>query len=254
MRRPIRTAAFAAAAAALLSGCATLAPKYERPAAPVPASWPKGPAYPAPAGAPQAAADLAWRTVFTDPKLQAVIAEALANNRDLRVAVLNVAAARAQYQVQHAALFPTINGSSGLQRQHVPAAAFGAPGNGSVDTRLYSLTAGISQYQIDLFGQVRSLTKAAFEQYLASGEARQTAQITLIAETATDYLTLGADRERLQVAEDTLQAQQASLDLARGRFHAGVASELDLRQAETTVEQARAQVSAYTTQASRTAP
>jgi multidrug efflux system outer membrane protein len=95
---------------------------------------------------------------------------------------------------------------------------------------------------------VRSLTKAAFEQYLASAEARKAAQISLIAETATDYLALGADREQLRVAQDTLQSQQASLDLTRGRFKAGVASELDLRQAETTVDQARAQVAAYSTQ------
>jgi multidrug efflux system outer membrane protein len=177
-----------------------------------------------------------------------VISEALANNRDLRVAVLNVAAARAQFQVQRAALFPTVTGNAGLARQHIPATAYGFKSSGSLDGRAYSVTAGISQYQVDLFGQVRSLTKAAFEQYLASGEARRTAQITLISETASDYLALGADRDRLRVAQDTLQAQQASLDLTRGRFKAGVASELDLRQAETTVDQARAQVSAYTTQ------
>lgn len=248
MRRPIRTLALATAAAALLGGCATLAPKYHRPAPPIPASWPKGPAYPAPAGAAQAAPDLAWRSVFVDPKLQRVISEALDNNRDLRVAVLNVAAARAQFHIQRASLFPTANASAGLSRQHVPGAAFGLPTQGSVDTRLYSVTAGISQYEIDLFGRVRSLTKAAFEQYLASDQARRAAQITLIAETATDYLTLAADREHLSVAQNTVRVQQASLDLTAGRFKAGVASELDLRQAETTVDQARAQVAAFTTQ------
>ena len=248
MHRPIRTVAMAAAAAALLGGCVSLAPKDQRPAAPIPAAWPQGPAYPTPSSAPQAAADLAWREVFVDPKLQSVISEALANNRDLRVAMLNVSAARAEFQVQRAALFPTITGSVGLSRQHIPAAAYGFKSAGSLDGRAYNVTAGISQYEVDLFGRVRSLTKAAFEQYLASGEARQGAQITLIAETATDYLALGADRERLRVAQDTLQAQQASLDLTQGRFKAGIASELDLRQAETTVDQARAQVAAYVTQ------
>jgi outer membrane protein, multidrug efflux system len=248
MRRPMRTAGLAAAAAALLGGCATLAPKYQRPAAPVPASWPQGPAYPAPSAAPQAAADLAWREVFVDPNLQAVISEALANNRDLRVAVQNVAAAHAQYQIQHAALFPGVTGNANLSRQQIPAAAYGLPYSGSLQSRVYEVSAGVSQYEVDLWGQVRSLTKADFEQYLASAEARKAAQISLIAETATDYLELGADREQLRVAQDTLQAQQASLDLTRGRFKAGVASELDLRQAETTVDQARAQVAAYTTQ------
>jgi multidrug efflux system outer membrane protein len=235
-------------AAALLGGCASLAPKYERPAAPVPSAWPQGPAYPAATAGKTDAADLAWRDMFIEPKLQAVVERALENNRDLRVAILNVQAARAQHQIQRAALFPTLNGATSLTRQHVPAAAFGAPGAGSIDERLYSLNANVSQYEIDLFGRVRSLSKAAFEQYLAAGEARKSAQITLVAETVTDYLTLAADRDRLAVAKQTLQTQQASLALTQGRFKAGTASELDVRQAETTVDQARAEVAAYTTQ------
>jgi multidrug efflux system outer membrane protein len=248
MSRTTVKAAPLLAAAALLAGCGTLAPKYQRPAAPVPSAWPQGPAYPAAAAGKADAVDLAWRDMFLDPKLQSVIERALQNNRDLRVAILNVQAARAQHQVQRAALFPTLTGSTGLTREHVPAAAFGSPGNGSVDTRLYSLTGGVSQYEVDLFGRVRSLTKAAFEQYLASDEARKSAQITLVAETVTDWLTLAADRDRLAVAKQTLETQQASLTLTQGRFKAGTASELDVRQAETTVDQARAEVAAYTTQ------
>jgi multidrug efflux system outer membrane protein len=235
-------------AAALLGGCTSLAPKYERPAPPIPSAWPQGPAYPAPSAGTSDVADLAWRAMFVDPKLQTVIERALQNNRDLRVAILNVQAARAEHQIQRAALFPSLTGSTSLTRQHTPKAAFGLPGGGSLDERLYSLSGRVSEYEVDLFGRVRSLTKAAFEQYLASEEARKAAQITIIAETATDYLTLAADRDRLVVAKQTLESQQASLTLAQGRFKAGEASELDVRQAETTVDQARAQVAAYTTQ------
>jgi multidrug efflux system outer membrane protein len=234
-------------AAALLAGC-TLAPHYLRPAPPVPSTWPSGPAYAPAEAASQTAADLAWREVFTDPKLQAVIDRALSNNRDLRVAILNVQATRAQFQVQRAALFPSLTGTAGLAREHVPGAAFGIPGGGSVDTRLYSVTGGITNYEVDLFGRVRSLTEASFEQYLASTQARHAAQISLIAETATAWLTLAADRDRLAVAQHTLQSQNHSLAVAEGRFKAGIASEIDLRQAQTTVDTARAAVANYTTQ------
>lgn len=246
--RPTSSVLSLVAAAALLSGCASLEPRYQRPASPTPAAWPSGPSYAPAQAADRTGADLGWREVFTDPKLQAVIETALANNRDLRIALFNVQAARAQHQVQRAALFPTLNGSAGLAREHVPAAAFGAPGSGSIDTRLYSVQGAVSNYEIDLFGRVRSLSKAAFEQYLASEEAGRAARITLIAETATAYLTLAADRDRLLVAQETLKAQLASLELTRGRYKAGVASEIDLRQAETTVDQAKAAVANYTTQ------
>jgi multidrug efflux system outer membrane protein len=247
MSGPMKTIS-AISAAALLAGCAGLAPHYQRPASPVPASWPSGPSYAPAEAAQQTGADLAWREVFTDQRLQAVIDRAVSNNRDLRIAVLNVQASRAQFTTQRAALFPTINGSAGLSREHVPADAFGLPGTEPVDTRIYSLSGAISNYEVDLFGRVHSLTKAAFEQYLASSDARRSAQITLVAETATAWLTLAADRDRLAVAEDTLKAQNASLALTQGRFKAGVASEIDLRQAETTVDTARSAVANYTTQ------
>jgi multidrug efflux system outer membrane protein len=235
-------------ATALLGGCISMAPRYHRPAASIPPVWPRGAAYPPAVPAAQDAADLGWREMFVDPKLQSVIELALADNRDLRIAVINVQAARAQHQVQWAALFPTLTGTASLTREHFPAQAFGAPGTRPIDVRLYSLNAGISQYEVDLYGRVRDLTRAAFEQYLASIEARRAAQITLIAEVATDYLTVAADRDHLAVAKSTLVSQQASLVLAQGRFNAGTASEIDVRQAETTVDQARAAVANYTTQ------
>lgn len=245
-RRPLATLAFGVAASVLmLGGCATLAPRYERPAAPVPTTWPQGGVYPARTGAADSAvADLRWRDMFVDPKLQAVIDQALANNRDLRIAVLNVQQSRAQYRIQRAALLPTLGADANLTRAHGSAAALGGSGAGSFDERLYSVNASISNYELDLFGRVRSLTRAELERYLATEEARRAAQITLIAETASNYLTLAADRERLAVAQETERSQDASLTLTRRRFEGGAASELDLRQAEAAAAQARADVAA----------
>ena len=238
-------------AALALGGCATLAPKYVRPTAPVPATWPQGDAYPAATAGAATAADERWRDVFTDPKLQSVIAQALANNRDLRVAMLNVEQSRAQYRIQRAALFPEVKGNAGLTELQEPAAALGIPGSGSVNERIYSLNASISSYEVDLFGRIRSLTRAALEQYLATEEARRAAQISLVAETATDYVTLSADRERLEVAKATLASQQGSLKITRQRFDAGEASQLDVSQAETLVDQARSDIAADTTLAAQ---
>jgi outer membrane protein, multidrug efflux system len=234
-----------------LGACATMAPKYVRPAAPIPSTWPQGAAYPDASASDTTAADERWRDVFVDPKLQATIAQALANNRDLRVAILNVEQSRAQYRIQRSALFPTVKGAAGVTELHEPGAAVGVPGAGSIDERLYALNASISSYEVDLFGRVRSLTKAALEQYLATDEARRAAQIVIVAETATDYLTLAADRERLSVAKATLASQEASLKITRDRFNAGEASELDVSQAETLVDQARSDIAADTTLAAQ---
>lgn len=238
-----------------LSGCINLDPHFHRPDPAVPTTWPGGPAYATATATPadQTAADLGWRDVIVDTKLRTIIESALKNNRDLRIAVLNVQAARGQFETQRAALFPTINGSANLVRQHEPTSALGfkIPGSSSVDVRYYGVTASVTSYQLDLFGQVRSLTRAAFEQYLATDEARRAAQITLIAEVATADVTLAADRERLKVAQQTLASQQASLKLTQARFSAGEASELDVRQAETTVDQARSDIATYTTQSAQ---
>jgi multidrug efflux system outer membrane protein len=228
---------------ALLGAC-TLDPAYKRPAPPVPASFPQGPSYPPPAAGP-AAASIGWRTEFTDPDLQAVIDLALANNRDLRVAVANIASAQAQTEVQRAALLPAINGSAGQTVEQTPNTFF--PGGGSLQLRLYSASVGFSSWELDLFGRARSLTRAAYDQYLASEDSRRAVQVSLIAQVATAWFTYAADRDLLAVAQETLKSQQASLDLTRARFNGGVASELDVRQAETTVEQARSDAAEFTT-------
>ncbi|HZE92027.1 MAG TPA: AdeC/AdeK/OprM family multidrug efflux complex outer membrane factor [Rhizobacter sp.] len=237
--------------AAVLSACASLAPDYQRPALPVAASWPDGPAQAVPAAGPgtKAVADIAWRDFFADPHLSQLVAMALDNNRDLRVAVLNIEKARAQYRVARADLLPSVaaNGGSALQRLPADLSATGQPRIG----RQYSADIGFSSYELDLFGRVRSSNEQALQLFLSSEEARRTAQISLVAEVANAYLTLGADAERLRLAQDTLQSQQASYALT-GRSHdIGAASALDLRQAQTSVESARADVASFSAQVAR---
>lgn len=223
------------AASLALAGCASLAPTYERPAAPVAAQWPVPPA----TAAEAKAADLGWREFFTDPRLQQLIEQALANNRDLRVAVLNVERAQALYGVQRADQLPTVNAGAGQTATRAPGGAI---------TRQYTATLGTSAYELDLFGRVRSLSDAALARYLATDDARRGAQISLVAEVARGYLTLAADQERLLLAEQTLQARQDSLRLTQRLQTAGVASSLDLRQAEIAAESAQSDLANLTAQ------
>jgi outer membrane protein, multidrug efflux system len=232
---------------ALLSGCATMAPKYSQPAAPVPAAWPTGPAYQAQAANPAAKplADIPWQQFFVDPQLRKLIALSLENNRDLRVAVLNIERSRAQYQIQRADLFPNVNATGSANYQRVPA---DFSGSGSHSTlHQYSVGLGEVSYEVDLFGRVRSLKDQALEQFLATEQARRSVQISLVGQVASSYLTLAADQERLRIARDTQASQQASFKLTRSRFDAGVATGLDLSQAQTSVEAARVDIARFTT-------
>jgi multidrug efflux system outer membrane protein len=239
-------------ALALLTALAAceLAPAYHRPAAPVPAAFPSGPAYAPPPGAAQPI--VGWRDFFSDPKLSGVIEQALANNRDLRVAVANIAAARAQYHVQRAGLFPTITGNAAATYGQEPASVVTGgvtPGaTGTYNERLYSLTAGVNNFQLDLFDKVHDLTRAAQEQYFANQRARDAAQITIVSEVASDYLTVGSDRALLQIARDTLKSGEETLKVIRLRFGVGTDSQLDVSNAETLVQQARFDVARLTTQ------
>ena len=257
---PVGAAVWAAAAFALLlaAGC-TMEPRYRQPPLPVPQQWPIPPTTGAATGSPDAAPvastaastqarevavrDIGWRDFFVDPRLQQLIAEALSNNRDLRVAVLNIDKARAQYRIQRAELFPAITGTGGLTREKVPPALTFAPE--SITTSVYQVGVGISDYEVDLFGRVRSLSHAAFEQYLAQSEARRAAQLMLISELANDYLTLASDRDLLHLAQQTLESQERSYELSKKSHDAGTTSGLDLAQAQTTVEQARADAARY---------
>jgi multidrug efflux system outer membrane protein len=238
MFRPALIASLLAATA--LSGC-TLAPAYQRPSLPVGQAWPTPMADQA---AAPVAADLAWRDLFQDPRLQSMIELALAQNRDLRVAVGNIEQARAQYRIQRADLLPAIGATLSETRAHTPQAT--SQTGRAISTEQYSATVGFSAYELDLFGRVRSLNAAALQSFFASEENRRAVQISLIAEVAGNYLTLAADQDLLKVTQDTLASRQAGLDLGRKRFEAGATSQLDLRQAETLAEQARSDAAVAT--------
>ncbi|WP_186035854.1 efflux transporter outer membrane subunit, partial [Burkholderia gladioli] len=185
----------------------------------------------------QAAADIGWRNFFADPRLQALIEIALKNNRDLRVSVLNIEAARAQYQITRAGLFPTLDGTGTGNTQRLPA---GVSTTGSpLITRTYNVGLSAS-WELDLFGRIQSLKDQALAQYLSTAQARKAAEISLISQVADQYLTLQSTDDLLKVTEETLKTAQDSYNLTKLQFDNGTGSELDLRQAQTVVEQALA--------------
>ncbi|KQM97049.1 transporter [Sphingobium sp. Leaf26] len=245
MKRNIK--ALGAITLSLALAACDMAPKYVRPELPVPVGTPQGDAYAANGGAGAAIvpADTAWRDFFTDARLARVIETALANNRDLRIALANVEQARAQYKVQRADLLPTVAGTGTATYSEQPLVQFGQ--SQRLNTDVYQAQLGISSWEIDLFGRVRNLTKAAQEQYFASVETRNAAQTALIAETANAWLTMAADQERLRIASDTEKAFGKTLELNKARFDKGIASELEVRQAQTSYDSARSDIAAATT-------
>jgi multidrug efflux system outer membrane protein len=225
----------------LLIAACSLEPRYRAPPLPVADTWPIPPDTPA-AGEP-AASDVGWRDFFADARLQALIAQALANNRDLRVAVLNVAHARALYRIQRAQRLPAVEATGSFTKQNLPSAlSFGVP---SSISQYYEASVGVTAFEIDLFGRVNSLSNAALEQYFALEESRRSTQLSLIAEVAVAYLTLASDRELQRLAANTLKSQQDSFVLIQKLRETGAASGLDLAQARTTVEAARADAARY---------
>ena len=230
----------------VLSGCASMAPKYTQPAAPVPSEWPSGPAYKESAAKPgePAAADIKWQEFFIDEQLQRLIGLALENNRDLRIAALNIERSQALYRIQRADLFPTVDAAASAVEARTPGVLSGT-GN-AITTHQYSVGLGFSAYELDLFGRVMSLKDQALEQFFSTEEARRSVQISLVAEVANNYLTLAADKESLKIARDTFTSQQTSYNLIKSRFEAGASSELDLRQAQTSVDAARVDIARFT--------
>jgi NodT family efflux transporter outer membrane factor (OMF) lipoprotein len=218
-----------ALAAALLAGCST-APKYERPAAPVPGAFP----YPgAASGTP--AAQYEWQRFFADERLRGLIGAALANNRDLRVAVLNIEAARAQYDIRRADRYPTVGAQFNASR---------SPTGGGDSVTTYQAGLAFTSWEIDLFGRIASLSEAALAQYLATEEGRKAAQTSLVASVANAWLALVADEELLELTRRTLATREESLRLTRMRFDVGASSELDLRLAESLAQAARVALAA----------
>jgi multidrug efflux system outer membrane protein len=215
----------------------TLEPHYRAPALPVPDQWPPPATTPERPGDSLAAPDIGWRDFFLDARLEQVIDLALANNRDLRVAVLNIGRARTQYQIKRAALLPSIDAAGSFTREKLPASStYGIP---TPISDYFDAGLSVTSYEVDLFGRVRSLSHAALEQYLAQAEARRSAQLSLIAEVANAYLTLASDRELERLAQETLESEEHSFTLQQRRHETGTASGLDLAQSQTTVEQAR---------------
>jgi multidrug efflux system outer membrane protein len=236
---------FAALAGVTLAGC-TLAPKYERPAAPVSTNWPGSTLSGGDVSGgstTNAVADIAWRDFFQDPRLQQIIGLALTNNRDLRVAVLNVEVSRAQYRIRRADLLPHVDATGGFARQRLP--KYQVSSGDSAINNQYSLGLGTTSYELDLFGRVRSLKAQALENYFATEEVRRNAQITLVAEVAVQYLNGLELDAQLAVARQTLASVQAAYDLNKQSYDVGNASELDLRSAEAQVQAAKVSIAGY---------
>ncbi|MFM0392819.1 efflux transporter outer membrane subunit [Paraburkholderia phytofirmans] len=233
-------------ALAVLAGC-TLDPHYERPAAPVAVAYPQGDAYESTSTAAAAnsasataatsplAVDTAWRNFFRDERLQRLIEIALANNRDLRVAALNVAEYEAQYRITRAALAPSISASGSLTRERTQ----------GVTSSASDLNVGTTSWEIDFFGRLRSLKRQALENYLATDASRQSTQISLIATVATDYLTLLSDERLLQLTEDTVKADQSTYDVTKRVQELGNSSLLEVQQAENSLASAKASLASY---------
>ncbi|AOY92256.1 multidrug transporter [Cupriavidus sp. USMAA2-4] len=226
--------------AGVLSGC-TMAPRYERPEAPVAGGYPAAPegyaAAEVKSGETRRATEIGWREFFRDARLQALIAAALENNRDLRTAALRIEEARAQYQVQRADLLPTLNAQAGYTRQRY-AAAQSATGQPYV-AQFYQVGGAVASYELDFFGRVRSLSNAALAQYFSTEEARRAAQVSLVSEVAKAYLSERSYAEQYDLAADTLKTRQDTYELSKQRFAAGATSALDLRDNESLVAQAR---------------
>ena len=231
-----------AVTAFILGGC-SLIPDYQTPESPVAAQWPQGPAYSPTESAEVAAAEQGWRQFFHDPALQQLIQTALVNNRDLKVAALNIDAYRAQYRIQRADLFPAVSANGSGSRQRMPA-NMSQTGESSISSQ-YSATLGVSAYELDLFGRVRSLTEQQLEIYLSSEEARRSTQISLVASVANAYFTWQADQALLKLTEETLKTYEESYQLTLRSNEVGVASALDLSQARTSVEGARVKLAQF---------
>ena len=228
--------ALAAALLAALTGC-SLTPTYQQPDAPVPEQW-------------TGAQDLqsmtvlpSWREFFQNPVLQQLISTALENNRDMRIAALNVEAFQAQYRIQRSALYPAIDAGGGISRQKIPGNL--SPTGSSTINSQYSVALGITAWEIDLFGRLSSLREQALASYFASEQAQRSTQLSLIASVATAWLTLQADQETLQLVRDTLATYDNSLRLVKRSYDAGVATSLEYQQARTAANSARVSLAQF---------
>lgn len=220
---------------ALMVSC-SLEPALEKVGSPVPENFPGD-------GSGGVSADIAWNKFFTDPRLKRLVALGLENNRDLRIAALNVEEARARYGISRSQLFPSVDGSAGASRSRTPQTL--SQTGSAVDSRSYNVSVGVTSYELDLFGRVRSLNHAALREYFASDAARVGVQIALVSEIANAYFSERAAREQIELAEQTLSAVSETYDLMKKRFDAGDVSELDLRSVDVQVQTAKANLAEF---------
>jgi len=237
-------------AVTVLAGCKTMEPKYSQPAPPVPASWPQGDSYLRSSEA--ALPSVTWLDIFRDPRLQHLVQQAIVTNRDLRIAAANIEAARAQYRVARADIFPTVTAGGGATVSgngggSSSGGGSGGGGGGSGPNTRFSGDIGVSNFELDLFGRLRSLSNAQLDQYFASEAAARATRLTLVGEIASAYFTCAADRSLLRVARETEAAAARAVTLTNARLQGGIASRIDLRQAQTVLEQARSDVAAQVT-------
>lgn len=249
---PRRTVVRATAASALallaLAGCTSLAPDYARPMLPVPATLNGPNGSEGTALAPETG-PMGWQDFLQEPRLRELVALALQNNRDLRVAVLAIEKARAQYGVEQSNRFPAVGATAAGTRTRT-ADDLNTSGRSPTSSQ-YSAQLGFSSYEIDFFGRVKNLNEAALQEFLRTTENRRSVQLSLVAEVANAWLTLDADGRRLQLAQDTLRSRQKSYELTERSHALGAASGLTLAQTQTTVDTARADVAAFTSQVAR---
>ncbi|EDY82238.1 efflux transporter, outer membrane factor lipoprotein, NodT family [Verrucomicrobiia bacterium DG1235] len=233
------------AAALSLSGCAALQPTLPQPDAQIVDQWQNGETQSPPVdssldifGASNTS-DVGWRNFFTDPKLEQLIELSLENNRDLRVAALNVQRARAQYRIQRSDRLPSLNGTAAMTR---------AGGDASADIEQYEANLGIASYEIDLFGRVKNLSDAALQSYLATAEAQRSVQLSLVAEVANAYLTFSSDLELQRIAQATLETYQEQYQISSRGYELGSVSSLELSQVKTLLASAQADLALYSGQ------
>ena len=219
--------------ALLLTGCISMEPAYVQPGAAVPASWPAGDAYLRQSEAALPA--ITYRDIFRDARLQRLIEQGLDNNRDLMVAAANIASAREQYRVQRADLFPHVDAAADVLVTPAPS------GENGPDTS-YRIGTTVNAFELDLFGRVRSLTKAELNRYFASEAAARSTRLVLVGDIANAWLTYAADASLLKIAEDTATSAKRSVSLTRARLEGGIAPRTDLRQAEQILHAAEATV------------
>lgn len=228
----------------LVAGCSQQ-PKYLRP------DLPTAPAYAAdawPDSAGPRAVDVQWRSFFTDPRLQALLARALDHNRDLRIAVLRIEEARAQYRIQRADRLPTLEGTAGATRSR----SEGFGGAGATSGNRFEIGASVASFELDFWGRVRSLTESARANYLSTIYGQRAFQIALIADVAEAYLTERELDARIELAQRTVQSRVRALGIGRLRLDAGVTSALDYRQIETLLTQAQSQLASLQLQRAQT--